>query len=123
MKISIKSLDIHSQNYNKTFELKKIVDLENKKELYYDDEYGECKIILKDDYVEIYRRGEINSKQVFKLNQKTSFTYITKDFKGKYEIFTKKLDIKYSKIVVEYDIMDMNEIINEINLEIVYLKI
>lgn len=123
MKISIKSLDIHSQNYNKTFELKKIVDLENKKELYYDDEYGECKIILKDDYVEIYRRGEINSKQVFKLNQKTSFTYITKDFKGKYEIFTKKLDIKYSKIVVEYDIMNMNEIINEINLEIVYLKI
>lgn len=123
MKISIKSLDIHSQNYNKTFELKKIVDLENKKELYYDDEYGECKIILKDDYIEIYRRGEINSKQVFKLNQKTSFTYITKDFKGKYEIFTKKLDIKYSKIVVEYDIMNMNEIINEINLEIVYLKI
>lgn len=123
MKISIKSLDIHSQNYNKIFELKKIVDLENKKELYYDDEYGECKIILKDDYVEIYRRGEINSKQVFKLNQKTSFTYITKDFKGKYEIFTKKLDIKYSKIVVEYDIMNMNEIINEINLEIVYLKI
>ena len=118
MKIKIKSLDNFEQNYEKLFELEKIINLEEKKEYHYKDEYGNCKIIDKTDSIEIYRYGEINSKQIFKNNKNTSFTYITTKFRGKYEIFTKKFEKENGKIVLEYDIIHSNEIINSINLEI-----
>jgi len=76
------------------------------------------KIIDKIDSIEIYRHGEINSKQIFKNNKNTSFTYITTKFRGKYEIFTKKFEKENGKIMLEYDIIDGNEVINSINLEI-----
>ena len=118
MKIKIKSLDTFEQNYEKLFELEKIINLEEKKEYHYKDEYGNCKIIDKIDSIEIYRHVEINSKQIFKNNKNTSFTYITTKFRGKYEIFTKKFEKENGKIVLEYDIIHSNEIINSINLEI-----
>ena len=118
MKIKIKSLDNFKQNYEKLFELEKIINLEEKKEYHYKDEYGNCKIIDKTDSIEIYRYGEINSKQIFKNNKNTSFTYITTKFRGKYEIFTKKFEKENGKIVLEYDIIHSNEVINSINLEI-----
>lgn len=123
MKINIKSTDIHNQSYNQIFELAKVVGQDSWQEFHYNDEHGKCRIVRSEDGIEIYRRGEINSRQVFKLNEKTSFTYITKEFKGKYKIFTKKLSIKDGNIMLEYDIMDNSEVINKINLEIVYLKI
>ena len=118
MKIKIKSLDNFNQNYEKLFELKKVLKQEEKKEYHYSDEFGKCRIIEYFDFVEIYRVGKINSKQVFKLNKKTSFSYITKEFKGKYEIITKKIFKENGKIMLEYDIMDRSELINTIRLEI-----
>ena len=47
MKIKIKSLDNFNQNYEKLFELKKVLEQEEKKEYHYSDEYGNCKIIDK----------------------------------------------------------------------------
>ena len=123
MKIKIKSLDNFKQNYEKLFELEKIINLEEKKEYHYKYEYGNCKIIDKIDSIEIYRHGEINSKQIFKNNKNTSFTYITTKFRGKYEIFTKKFEKENGKIVLEYDIIHSNEIINSINLEIQLINI
>lgn len=120
MKIKIVSLDTHGQNYNQEFELIKIINLETQKEYHYNDEYGFCKIIIKDEGVEIFRKGIINSKQVFKLGKKTSFSYITEKFKGKYEIFTEKLDVNNGKILLKYDIIDNSELINKIKLEISY---
>ena len=118
MKIKIKSSDSFEQNYEKSFELEKMINLEEKKEYHYKDEYGNSKIIDKGDFVEIFRYGQINSKQIFKNNKNTLFTYITKQFHGKYEIFTKKFEKENGKITLEYDIIHSNEIINSINLEI-----
>jgi len=118
MKIRIKSSDSFEQNYEKSFELEKMINLEEKKECHYKDEYGNCKIIDKGDFIEIFRYGQINSKQIFKNNKNTLFTYITKQFHGKYEIFTKKFEKENGKITLEYDIIHSNEIINSINLEI-----
>ena len=123
MKIKIKSLDNFKQNYEKLFNLEKIINLEEKKEYHYKDEYGNCKIIDKNDSIEIYRSGQINSKQIFKNNKNTLFTYITKQFHGKYEIFTKKFEKENGKIMLEYDIIHRNEIINTINLEIQFIDI
>ena len=118
MKIKIKSLDKFKENYEKLFELEKIIIVDKKKEYHYKDEYGKCKIIDKIDSIEIYRHGEINFKQIFKKDKNTSFTFITTKFRGKYEIFTKKFEKENGKIMLEYDIIDGNEVINSINLEI-----
>ena len=42
-----------------------------------------------------------------------------KEFKAKYEIFTKKMLLNNGKIIMEYDIIDRNEILNSISLEII----
>ena len=123
MKIRIKSSDSFEQNYEKLFKLEKMINLEEKKEYHYKDEYGNCKIIDKGDFIEIFRYGQINSKQIFKNNKNTLFTYITKQFHGKYEIFTKKFEKENGKITLEYDIIHSNEIINSINLEIQLINI
>ena len=118
MKIKIKSLDKFKENYEKLFELEKIIIVDEKKEYHYKDEYGKCKIVDKIDSIEIYRHGEINFKQIFTKDKNTSFTFITTKFRGKYEIFTKKFEKENGKIMLEYDIIDGNEVINSINLEI-----
>ncbi len=120
MIIKIKSVDSFEQHYEKEFKITNIVNLLTQKEYHYNDEYGKCKVINKSNSVEIFRHGEINSKQVFKLGEMTSFTYITKEFKSKYKIFTKKIQRSDRKIILDYDIMDGSEIINSINLEISY---
>ena len=123
MKIRIKSSDSFEQNYEKSFELEKIIIVDEKKEYHYKDEYGKCKIVDKIDSIEIYRHGKINFKQIFKKDKNTSFTFITTKFRGKYEIFTKKFEKENGKIMLEYDIIHRNEIINSINLEIQFIDV
>ena len=119
MKIKIKSTDSYGESYNKNFELIEILNLPDKREYHYEDEFGKCRIVKLEDAVEIYRRGSINSKQIFKMGKVTSFTYMTKEIKAKYEIFTKKILLNNGKIIMEYDIIDRNEILNSISLEII----
>ena len=119
MKIRIKSLDAHAENYDKHFEIEQVINGNCKQEYHYLDEFGKCKVVRWEDTVEIYRYGKINSKQIFKSGKRTLFIYMTGSFKAKYEIFTKKIIIKEKKILLEYDIMDGNEIINSIRLEII----
>lgn len=119
MKIKIKSTDSYGENYNRNFELIEILNLPDKREYHYEDEFGKCRIVKSKDAVEIYRRGSINSRQIFKVGKRTAFTYMTKEFKTKYEIFTKKMLLNNGKIIMEYDIIDGNEILNSISLEII----
>ena len=99
-----------------------MTDLDKKKEYHYSDEYGICKIVDNHDFIEIYRRGEINSKQVFKVSKHTPFIYMTKQFHAKYKIFTKKFEKETDKIMLEYDIMDNDNIINNIKLNIYFME-
>lgn len=121
MKIKIKSLDNFNQNYEKLFELKKYWN-RKKKEYHYSDEYGNCKIIDKGNSIEIYRYGEINSRQIFQSDKNTPFIYITKQFRGKYKIFT-KIQKENGKMMLEYDIIHNNEVINSINLEFQFIDV
>ena len=120
MKLKIKSKDIYNQAYEKEFTvMSKKLHVENAREYNYVDEYGECIINICADFVEIFRKGEINSKQVFRLEKITAFKYRTKEFSGKYSLFSKKININDKEICIEYDIIQENEIINSISLEIV----
>jgi uncharacterized beta-barrel protein YwiB (DUF1934 family) len=120
MIIKIKSSDIHGQDYEREFPaIRNEVGENSRIEYIYTDEYGDCKIYAYTDFIEIYRKGEVNSKQVFKLEEKTIFKYVTKEFRGEYHLFSKKININGKKIYVEYDIIQENEIINSLKLEIV----
>ena len=119
MKITIKSMDFYGEKYSKSFEIIEILNLPDKREYHYEDEFGKCRIIETENMVEIYRKGSINSRQIFKIGKVTSFTYMTKEIKAKYEIFTKKMLLNNGKIIMEYDIIDRNEILNSISLEII----
>ena len=100
-----------------------MINLRRKKEYHYKDEYGNCKIIDKGDLQKFFAMGKSNSKQIFKNNKNTLFSYITKQFHGKYKILQKKLKKKMEKIMLEYDIIDGNEVINSINLEVQFIDI
>ena len=121
MYLLIKSKDKFEIEYEKSFIFQKVVS-DNKAEYSYSDEHGESRILLYENHVEIYRKGEINTKQTFKLGEVTSFFYLTKEFKKKLFINTRLLDINTKKIFLEYDILDNNVILNSIRLEIIELK-
>ena len=112
-------MDFYGEKYSKSFEIIEILNLPDKREYHYEDEFGKCRIIETENIVEIYRKGSINSRQIFKIGKVTSFTYMTKEIKAKYEIFTKKMLLNNGKIIMEYDIIDRNEILNSISLEII----
>ena len=116
----IKSVDIFDHNYEKSFISEKIL-LSDKIEYSQSDEYGESKIFVHKNFLEIFRKGQINSKQIFKLGEITNFLYLTENMKGHFSIKTNTLTILNRKIYLEYDIIDKNEVINSIKLEITEL--
>ena len=116
----IKSIDTFDNNYEKSFISEKIL-LSDKIEYSYSDEYGESKIFVHKKFLEIFRKGQINSKQIFKLGEITNFLYLTENMKGHFSLKTNTLTILNRKIYLEYDIIDKNEVINSIKLEITEL--
>ncbi len=116
----IKSIDTFDNNYEKSFISEKIL-LNNKIEYSYSDEYGVSRISVHENFIEIFRKGEINSRQIFKPEEITNFLYLTENMKGHFSIKTNTLTILNRKIYLEYDIIDKNEVINSIKLEITEL--
>ena len=116
----IKSVDIFDHNYEKSFISEKIL-LSDKIEYSYSDEYGESKIFVHKNFLEIFRKGQINSKQIFKLGEITNFLYLTENMKSRFSLKTDVLIILNKKIYLEYDIIEKNEVINSIKLEITEL--
>ena len=121
MYLLIKSEDQFGNKYQKSFISQKVL-LDNRIEYSYSDEHGESKIFLYENHVEIYRKGEINTKQIFKLKEMTNFLYLTKEFKKNLFLNTSFLDISEKNIYLIYDIIDESEVINTIKLKIIELE-
>ena len=121
MDLLIKSEDLFGNKYEKSFISQKIL-FDNGIEYSYSDEHGESKIFLYEKHVEIYRKGEINTKQIFKLNEITNFLYLTKEFKKKLFLNTSFLNISEKNIYLIYDVMDESEVINTVKLKIIELE-
>lgn len=121
MYLLIKSEDQFGNKYEKSFISQKIL-LDNGIVYSYSDEHGESKIFLYENHVEIYRKGEINTKQIFKPKEMTNFLYLTKEFKKNFFLNTNFLDISEKNIYLIYDVIDENEVINTIKLKIIELE-
>ena len=121
MYLLIKSEDQFGNKYEKSFISQKIL-FDNRIEYSYSDEHGESKIFLYEKHIEIYRKGEINTKQIFKLNKITNFLYLTKEFKKKLFLNTSFLNISEKNIYLIYDVIDESEVINTVKLKIIELE-
>ena len=121
MYLLIKSEDQFGNKYEKSFISQKIL-LDNVIEYSYSDEHGESRILLYEKHIEIYRKGEINTKQIFKLKEMTNFLYLTKEFKKKFFLNTSFLDISEKNVYLIYDVIDESEVINTIKLKIIELE-
>ena len=121
MDLLIKSEDLFGNKYEKSFISQKIL-FDNRIEYSYSDEHGESKIFLYEKHIEIYRKGEINTKQIFKLNKITNFLYLTKEFKKKLFLNTSFLNISEKNIYLIYDVIDESEVINTVKLKIIELE-
>ena len=121
MYLLIKSEDQFGNKYEKSFISQKIL-LDNRIEYSYSDEHGESRILLYKNHIEIYRKGEINTKQIFKPKEMTNFLYLTKEFKKNFFLNTSFLDISEKNVYLIYDVIDESEVINTIKLKIIELE-
>ena len=116
MYLLIKSEDQFGNKYEKSFISQKTL-LDNGIIYSYSDDHGESKIFLYENHIEIYRKGQINTKQIFKPKEMTNFLYLTKEFKKNLFLNTNFLDISEKNIYLIYDVIDENEVINTIKLK------
>ena len=122
MKLLIKSSDLFDLNYSEFFDTEKQA-LGNETEYSYKDGKNICKVIISplENYIKIFRAGEINSEQLFKTDEVTDFSYLTDNFEKFFFIKTNNLVILPKKISLNYDIIEGDMVINNINLEITEL--
>ncbi|WP_372713127.1 DUF1934 domain-containing protein [Ilyobacter sp.] len=80
----------------------------------YENEHGDCKIIILKDMVQITRKGTINSVQVFKDGKITPFHYKTPYTSSEFTLKTTDMKQKREGLSLSYEIYDGEEKINDI---------
>jgi uncharacterized beta-barrel protein YwiB (DUF1934 family) len=113
IKFTMTSLDSKAR-FNTTGEFK-----ENRI-IFNDDEGNRHFIIMQSDSVEYHKRGSMNMKYVFSLKHSTNGTYEIDGNKFLFTIKTKELKTNNNEIIIKYDLLLDDEIINESTLLIKY---
>ncbi len=85
-----------------------------------DDELNAHKIIFNSGNVEYYKIGLMEMKFVFDLKNATIGTYLVDNNLFKFDILTSKLESNNNKLVIEYSLVQNNEIVNKSTLTILY---
>lgn len=85
-----------------------------------DNEDNRHFIIIKNDIIEYHKRGSMNMKYVFSLEQHTEGTYEVDGNKFEFVIVTKELSNKNDEIIIKYDLLLEDEIVNKSTLLIKY---
>ena len=88
--------------------------------IFTDSEDNKHYVIINEESIEYFKRGSMNMKYIFNLKHNTKGTYEVDGNKFIFDIETHILDIKDDIIVIEYDLLLDNEIINKSKLIIKY---
>ncbi len=80
----------------------------------YENKYGDCKIFILKDMVQITRKGLINSSQVFKDGKNTPFHYSTPYTTSEFTLKTLEIEQRADGLLLSYEIYDGDERINDI---------
>lgn len=84
------------------------------------EENGEIKI--SSNFVEIHKKGEVNSSLILKEGKKTPFSYRTPFFHREFTVFCKSLNYTENKLTTSYIIYDNNIEINQLDIEIIEVR-
>ena len=88
--------------------------------IFTDDEGSKHFIIMQNDSVEYHKRGSMNMKYVFSLKHSTNGTYEIDGNKFLFVIKTKELKTEENEIIIKYDLLLDDEIVNQSTLLIKY---
>ena len=113
IEFSMTSLDSEAR-FNTTGEIK-----ENRI-IFNDNEENRHFIIMHNDSIEYHKRGSMNMKYVFNLEHNTNGTYEIDGSRFLFIIKTEELIIKDKEIMIKYDLLLDDEIVNKSTLIIKY---
>lgn len=85
-----------------------------------DNENNKHYVIINKESVEYYKRGSMSMKYIFNLKHDTVGSYEVEGNKFIFDIKTKVLNIKDNEILIEYDLLLDQEIVNKSTLLIKY---
>ena len=85
-----------------------------------DNEETEHYIIFKNDTVEYYKKGLMDMKFIFDLKNNTKGIYKVDNNPFVFDIVTTKLESNGNRLVIKYNLIQDNEIINQSELNIKY---
>ncbi len=88
--------------------------------IFNDNEENRHFIIMHNDSIEYHKRGSMNMKYVFNLKHSTSGTYEIDGNRFLFVIETKELIIEDNEIMITYDLLLDDEIVNQSTLLIKY---
>lgn len=95
-------------------------ELKDNRIIFSDDEKNKHFIIIHKDHIEYHKRGSMNMKYVFDLKQTTIGTYSIDGNNFKFVIETKELLKKENEIMIRYDLLLDDEMVNQSTLLIKY---
>ncbi len=85
-----------------------------------DNELNIHKVLFKEEIIEYYKTGSMDMKFVFNQNKPTKGIYNIDNNLFEFDILTSILDNTNNKLVVKYDLIQNNEIVNRSTLIIKY---
>ncbi len=111
--IDITSLD-SEMNFNTIGEFKnnRIKFLDEEKDLNY--------IVFKDDYIEYYKKGNIDMKYKFHLDQVTKGYYTIMSNKFEFDIVTHIMEVEDERIYIKYNLYQGKDLVNQTELKVTY---
>ena len=95
-------------------------ELKENRIIFNDDEGNKHFIIIQKDSVEYHKRGSMNMRDVFSLKHSTGGTYEIDGNKFLFVIKTKELKTKDDEIMIKYDLLLGDDILNKSTLLIKY---
>lgn len=77
-------------------------------------------IVVKQDIIEYYKRGNIDMKYIFNLDQVTKGYYTIMNNKFEFDIVTHVIDLQEDKIYIKYDLYQGSDLVNKTELKVEY---
>lgn len=113
-------IDFRMNSLDNKVEFTTIGEFDKHELKFIDNEETDHYIIFKNDTVEYYKKGLMDMKFIFDLKNNTKGIYKVDDNPFVFDIVTTKLESNGNRLVIKYNLIQDNEIINQSELNIKY---
>ncbi len=113
-------IDFRMNSLDNKVEFTTIGEFDKHELKFIDNEETDHYIIFKNDTVEYYKKGLMDMKFIFDLKNNTKGIYKVDNNPFVFDIVTTKLESNGNRLVIKYNLIQDNEIINQSELNIKY---